>query len=201
MMHLEKSREKKNSKAFIFTTDAFFALPLVILAISTFVAFSVTLRDNITMQEYAYMLAKDALSTLIEASPGQVSEISSDSSFVYLLIDYTSRGTSTYDERANETASVLDAMFPINAGYILEYKNATDTQWKVIRAYANNPDKFSRYTIQVSSTRVVSAISDWDIDYRNASECRAQVVCGTASTIYEEGQVMGPILLRIRVFL
>ena len=199
MRQKQTEKIKNNSKAFIFTTDAFFALPLIILAISTFVAFSVTLRDNITMQEYAYMLAKDALNTLIEASPSQASELySQGESFTYLIIDYSSHGSM---DEANQTASVIDRMFPISAGYILEYKNATDSQWKTIRVYANNPDKFSRYTIQVSSTRVVSAISDWSIDYRSASECRSQVVCGIASSIYEEGQMMGPILLRIRVFL
>ncbi len=197
----QAGNSKRNSKAFIFTTDAFFALPLVILAISTFVAFSVTLRDNITMQEYAYMLAKDALNTFIDASPSQISDQHIEKlSFAYLIINYTS-GSDPCNECANETASVIDDLFPLSAAYILEYKNVTDTQWKTIRAYANNQDKFSRYTIQVSSIRVVSAVSDWSIDYRNASECRSQVVCGIASSIYEEARIMGPIVFRIRVFL
>ena len=194
-MHRKNYGKKgKGSKAFIFTTDAFFALPLVILAISTFVAFSVTLRDNITMQEYAYMLAKDALNALIDASPNM--QMGPAPSFAYLIINYTSHGQFS---TANQTASALDDLFPMNAGYILEYRNATSSQWTTIRAH--NPGKFVQYTIQVSSTRVVSAISDPVIAYRDASACKSEVVCGVASTIYSEGQVMGPVLLRIRVFL
>lgn len=188
-------KNKKN--AFIFTTDAFLALPLVVLAISTFIAFSVTLRDNITVQEYAYIIAKDAMNVLVDANPQYVGA-SGDNSFAYLI----AKNIADLDlNSANSTASVIDSIIPSNAAYILEYKSTSDDQWKEIRVVdGGNKIAQNRYSIQVSDTRLIADISQPRLN--PSGNCPSEIVCSFPPiSQYTPGSTVGPLLLRIRVFI
>ena len=189
--------KKRRKNGFIFTTDAFLALPLIILAISSFLAFSITLKDNLTIQEYTYRIAKDSLNVLIDSSPSQILEGGSDLSFAFLITNYI------YTNRldlANQTAAVLDSIVPNNVAYILEYKNST-SEWKEIRrADPQNKIESVRYSVQISSIRLVSQLSTPSLN--EFTSCPAQLVCSAnPSSQYKEGKLVGPILLRIRVFI
>lgn len=181
-------------KAFIFTTDAFLALPLIVLAVSTFVAFSITLRDNITMQDYAYRIANDAMNVLTDASPSMVGAGDTES-FAYIITENIQSGRIS---DANQTAIILDSIIPSNADYILEYKSGLGS-WTTIRE-VNRNNKFSRYSIQVSSTKlVVAANSPRLTPFTN---CANDLVCSSNPGLqYTPSSLVGPILLRIRLFI
>ena len=186
---------KTKRKAFIFTTDAFLALPLVVLAISTFVAFSITLRDNITLQDYVHMIAQDAMNVLIDASPSTVdkSGTASTESFAYLIAQYIQNNALN---DANQTASILDSIIPANAAYILEYKSGNS--WKTIREVDRN-NKFSRYSIQLSVTKLIVATNSPKLLL--SKDCANDLVCSFPPVSqYQPTTLVGPILLRIRVF-
>lgn len=189
---------RKNAKhnAFIFTTDAFLALPLVVLAISTFIAFSVTLRDNITVQEYAYTIANDAMNVLVYATPANIGR-TEDVSFAYLIANYTMSGNA---DDANKTASVIDSLVPSHAAYVLEYKSSSG-DWKQIRVVdQGNMISQNKYSIQVSNTRLIADISPPRLN--PSSNCPSDIVCPSSPTPqYTPGSMVGPILLRIRVFI
>ncbi|MCX8169884.1 MAG: hypothetical protein N3D72_02225 [Candidatus Methanomethyliaceae archaeon] len=183
--------------AFIFTTDAFLALPLIVIAISTFVAFSVNLRDNITSQEYGYIIAKDAMNVLIDSSPYHAGKIGNDS-FAYIIAKYIF-DSDLYS--ANQTASVLDDFIPSNAAYILEFKSPSGNRWVEIRRVDKfNKIKENRFSVQVSNVRLVTGISNPERVLSN--NCPADIVCRSPPFAqYREGKQVGPLLLRIRVFI
>ncbi|MEM4589947.1 MAG: hypothetical protein QXK21_01620 [Candidatus Micrarchaeia archaeon] len=193
-----KNKMEKNKKnAFIFTTDAFLALPLVVLAVSTFIAFSVTLRDNITVQEYAYIIAKDAMNVLIDSNPQYIGG-SGDNSFAYIIAQNI---VDSDLNSANNTASVIDSIVPSNAAYILEYKSYFDNEWKEIRILdRGNKIAQNKYSIQVSNTRLITDISEPRLN--PSGNCPSEIVCSFPSiSQYTPGSKVGPILLRIRVFI
>ncbi|MCX8202562.1 MAG: hypothetical protein N3G74_02025 [Candidatus Micrarchaeota archaeon] len=189
--------KKANRNAFIFTTDAFLALPLIVLAISTFIAFSVTLRDNITVQEYAYIIAKDAMNLLIDGSPSILGQVENDS-FAYII---SKKIAESDPNGANQTASVIDSIIPSNAAYILEYKTASSNQWTQIRVIdSSNKISQNKYSIQVSDTRLISEISRPRVN--PSSNCPSEIVCPSSPVNqYTPGKIVGPLLIRIRVFI
>jgi hypothetical protein len=184
----------RKGNGFIFTTDAFLALPLIILAISSFLAFSISLRDNLTIQEYAYRMAKDSLNVLIDSTPYQAGVGDSNLTFAYLIANYTSFNDLN---SANQTAAILDSIIPQNAAYILEYKGSSNS-WVEIRK-GGLQTKFSSYAVQVSTLRLIAELSPPQLT--PFASCASELVCtANVKSQYKEGKLVGPILLRIRIF-
>jgi hypothetical protein len=188
-----KRNEKKN--AFIFTTDAFLVLPLIILTISTFISFSMTLRENTIKHEYTYMLARDSLNYLSEIT---MAEANLSSSTLTVLDNVTSEVVAGHMDSANRTVNEsLSRYIPASAAYILEYKNITSGDWIPI-TQAGDTGKILRPTIQVSEIRIVTALTQPSINY--STNCAQDIMCTIPATRYTAGQVVGPLMLRIRVF-
>ena len=183
----------RKGKGFIFTTDAFLALPLIILAISSFLAFSISLRDNLTIQEYTYRMAKDSLNVLLDSTPYQAGVGDSNLTFAYLIANYSSNDLNS----ANQTAAILDNIIPQNAAYILEYKDPSNN-WVEIRR-GGLQTKFSSYAVQVSASRLIAELSPPQLT--PFTSCASELVCtANVQSQYKEGKLVGPILLRIRIF-
>ena len=188
-----KRNEKRN--AFIFTTDAFLVLPLIILAISTFISFSVTLRENTIQHEYTYMLARDSLSYLSDLTMTGAGLSASNSTVLDTVVYDVMRGELS---SANSTvAASLDKYMPTSAAYVLEYKDLSSGDWVQIRQ-TGNAIKLQRPKIQVSEIRIITALTQPSISY--SSNCAQDVMCTASATRYAAGQVVGPLVIRIRVF-
>jgi hypothetical protein len=188
-----RRNEKRN--AFIFTTDAFLVLPLIILAVSTFISFSVTLRENTLQHEYTYMIARDSLSYLSDLTMAGAGLGASNSTVLDTVV---------YDVMVNDISSAnstvaasLDRYMPASAAYILEYKDLSSGDWVQIRR-TGNAIKLQTPTIQVSETRIITALTQPSINY--SSSCAQDVMCTAPATRYAAGQVVGPLVIRIRVF-
>ena len=189
-----KRNEKRN--AFIFTTDAFLVLPLIILAISTFISFSVTLRENTIQHEYTYMLARDSLNYLSDLTMTGAGLSASNSTVLDTVVYDVMKGNLI---SANSTvAASLDRYMPASSAYILEYKDLSSGVWVQIRSYARNPAKLLNPTIQVSEIRIITALTPPSISY--SSNCAQDIMCTASATRYTAGQVVGPLVIRIRVF-
>jgi hypothetical protein len=81
--------------------------------------------------------------------------------------------------------------------YILEYKNASSSEWLPIRQ-SGNPMKRLKPIIQVSEIRIITSLKQPSIDY--STNCAQEVMCSRPINRYEEGQMVGPLIIRIRVF-
>lgn len=193
-----RHKDKSTKQGFVFTTDAFLVLPIVILAISAFIAFTVTLRDTNVFHSYSYIVARDSMSYMNEITS---SEAGLPLGGTRPVLDYLVTQISNNDlAGANQTlAIVLDGHIPSSAGYIFEYydlSNATPT-WEVVRQ-GGSSFKLSNYNFQVSDVKLVTALSDPQLGV--TPNCASAFVCSVPSSIYTEGEVTGPMLLRIRVF-
>jgi len=188
-----KRNEKRN--AFIFTTDAFLVLPLIILTISTFISFSMTLRENTIKHEYTYMLARDSLNYLSEVTMAGAGINASTSTVLDTVVSEVMSG---HMDSANSTVNAsLDRYIPVSTAYILEYKDTISGDWLPIRQ-AGDAGKILRPTIQVSEIRIITALTQPSINY--PTNCAQDVMCTMPATRYTAGQVVGPLMLRIRVF-
>jgi len=188
-------RGKRGRSAFIFTTDAFLVLPLIILAISTFISFSVTLRENTIQQEYALTLARDSLNYMSDVT---LTGVGLGGGNVTVMDSVISRVLAGDLSGANSTvATTLDRYVPASAAYILEYKDASSGDWIALRQ-AGNAAKLQNPKVQVSEMRIITSLTQPSINY--SANCPQDIICTSPSTRYAAGQVAGPLLLRIRVF-
>ena len=113
-----KENGKGAKKAFIFTTDAFLVLPLVILVISSFVSFSVTIRETVVMQEYAYLIGRDSLQYLSEISGTEAGiATSSRSALEYIIVQIANNDLVG---ARNSITSILGRSIPPSVGYVFE---------------------------------------------------------------------------------
>jgi len=188
-----KRNEKRN--AFIFTTDAFLVLPLIILTISTFISFSMTLRENTIKHEYTYMLARDSLNYLSEVTMVGAGINASTSTVLDTVVSEVVAG---HMDSANRTVNEsLSRYIPPSVAYILEYKDINSGDWLPI-TQSGDIGKILRPTIQVSEIRIVTALTQPSINY--PTNCAQDIMCAMPIARYNAGQVVGPLMLRIRVF-
>jgi len=196
---LEKSTKEKNDglrKAFIFTTDAFLVLPLVILVISAFVSFSVTIKETVVMQEYAYLISRDSLQYLSAITATEAGIGSSNRSALEYVAVQVSNGDIS---GANHSiALALDRAVPATAGYSFEYLDESGT-WNVVRQ-GGNIAKFSNPKFQVTSTKVVTALTDPQAP--QFTSCATSIECTSPpATRYVAGRIFGPTFMRIRIYI
>ncbi|VVB73385.1 Uncharacterised protein [uncultured archaeon] len=186
---------RKKNNAFIFTTDSFLVLPLIILAVSTFISFSVTLRENTIQHEYAYMLARDSMNYLSELTMEGAGISMSNSTVLDTVVYDVMAGH--LDDANSTIAASLDSHMPLSTGYVVEYKDLSSGDWVQVRR-AGNQAKLSKPIIQVSELRIITALTQPSISY--SSNCAQDTMCAASATRYVAGQVVGPLVLRIRVF-
>jgi hypothetical protein len=217
-MDTRKTRARGKKQAFVFTLDALLVLPLVILIISSLISFSSTLKENVLMHEYTYMVAKDSVNYLAELEIGQASVTglyvpSGDESLT--VLEFTIKQLSNTTARARAVQGTLNPRVPYFSGYIFEYWDGT--HWVEI-ARGGNADKLptgqnpGKYSFQVSAVKVVSGLSDPYMefngqivagpgqDYLSEYPCASGITCNTPVPLYVKGDMMGPMMFRIRVF-
>ncbi len=192
-----KENGKGAKKAFIFTTDAFLVLPLVILVISSFVSFSVTIRETVVMQEYAYLIGRDSLQYLSEISGTEAGiATSSRSALEYIIVQIANNDLVG---ARNSITSILGRSIPPSVGYVFEYYDQSSATWvQVIQG--GNALKTSNPKFQVTASKVVTALTDPVTN--QFSSCAAAVTCtNPPSTRYVAGKVFGPTYVRLRIFI
>jgi len=188
-------RGNKSRKAFIFTTDAFLVLPLVILVISAFVSFSVTIKETIVMQEYAYLIGRDTIQYLSDITATEAGIGASNRSVLeYIVVQIATSNPNLQ----SIVSSAIDRTVPATAGYSFEYRDASGT-WVQVRQ-GGNINKISNPKFQTSAVKVVTALTDPQAPaFQN---CAASIEClPSPATRYVAGQVSGPMLVRIRIFI
>ncbi|MEM2974129.1 MAG: hypothetical protein QW112_00670 [Candidatus Micrarchaeia archaeon] len=199
-MATKSTNSRRRKRAFVFTLDALLVLPLIILIISSLIAFSATLKDNVLLHEYTYMVAKDSLGYLAELRMGEVSVAglrveSSEENMSVLGFVTTHISNSTATKLAVE--GTLNPKMPAFAGYIFEYKNDAGG-WTEIGRGGNLAKLTSGlYSFQVSSIKVVTGLTDPTI---TGDACSGAIVCNVPQDLYEKGEIIGPMMFRIRVF-
>jgi len=191
---------QKQKQAFIFTLDALLVLPLLILIISSLISFSSTLRENILLHEYSYMIAKDSISYLseLEVNSASIPGLTVGSTEGTLsILEYVARHiSSTYDTDL-AIKGALNNSIPEFAGYIFEYKNSAGSWVELSRG--GNAAKLSpgNYSFQVSATKILSSLSDPVAPH---DLCGEDLICSAPVSVYIKGEIVGPIMFRIRVF-
>jgi len=156
----------------------------------------VTLRENTIQHEYTYMLARDSLNYLSDLTMTGAGLSASNSTVLDTVVYDVMKGNLI---SANSTvAASLDRYMPASSAYILEYKDLSSGVWVQIRSYARNPAKLLNPTIQVSEIRIITALTPPSISY--SSNCAQDIMCTASATRYTAGQVVGPLVIRIRVF-
>ena len=192
------TRKQIKKQAFVFTLDALLVLPLIIIIISSLIAFSVTLKENVLLHEYTFMIAKDSMNYLSELEIGKASiaGLSPGSEGSLSVLEYTIRHIQSKSTCALAIGGALNSTIPSFAGYIFEYKNGT--VWEEI-ARGGNVAKLAtgNYSFQVSAIKVVSSLSDPQLVQ---DPCSASVTCTTPYSLYNKGEIVGPLMFRIRVF-
>ena len=98
------------------------------------------------------------------------------------------------------------------AGYIVEYKDNSGLWVEISRG--GNTNKFApgNYSFQVSASKIISSLSDPYVifngrkvdglgpDYLEGYDCASGIACQIPVTQYNAGEIVGPIIYRIRVF-
>lgn len=177
---------------FIFTTDAFLVLPLVILIVTAFMAFSASLRENTVFHEYTYTIARDRLAYLSDLPYG-------DGGLSVLgAIVNASPGTAK-----NIAEAYINV--PEGAGYVLERFDGT--KWVVIADRS-----ISVYDYSASAVKLVTVLSEPylsvdgkriqpvpGIDYLEGYDCAGEMSCSIPESVYVEGKIGGPVMIRLRV--
>jgi hypothetical protein len=184
-------------RGFIFTIDAFLMLPLVILIIASFLVLSSTLNEYIMAHEFAYLTARDTMTYMSELTvDGAYSQLAalvgpSDRGMTIAQLitrRITSGNVSGAAEVFNRTISL-----PETAGYVFEY-SLDGAAWNTI-----SERQKPRYHYQVSDIRVVTALSNSTLTAH--SDCIGEVVCALSPTqLYTKGEIYGPLMLRMRVY-
>jgi hypothetical protein len=216
-MEAMKTRVKSKGKkqAFVFTLDALLVLPLIIMIISSLISFSSTLKENVLLHEYTYIVAKDSVNYMAELEIGQASVTglyvpSGDEQLTVLEFVISQLSNTTATERA--VLGTLNLRVPYFSGYIFEYND--NGNWVEIARGGNEAKLASgNYSFQVSAVKVVSGLSDPYLevngqvftgpvqDYPPEYQCAHETTCIIhANSIYKKGEMMGPTMFRIRVF-
>ena len=197
-MKTTKQKKQQKRQAFVFTLDAILVLPLVILIISSLIAFSSTLKENVLLHEYTYMIAKDSVNYLAELQIGNAPTsltLDANERNLSVLAYVTKHLTDSSSGLAINDS--LNSTIPSFAGYVFEYRN--DTGWVNITS-GGNTAKFApgNYTFQVSVIKLVSGLSDPIV----TDPCTADILCITTGphSLYSKGEIIGPIMFRIRVY-
>jgi len=193
-------KKSKKRHAFIFTLDALLVLPLIILIISSLISFSSTLKENVLLHEYSYMIAKDSINYLSELEMGNASiDISLEAGEETLpVLGYVAKYLSNTATTSKVIRGALPATkIPAFAGYIFEYKD-TSGNWTEI-ASGGNLARLApgNYSFQVSIIKIVSGLSDPVI---TQNPCLPTITCQIPHSIYQKGEIIGPVMFRIRVF-
>ena len=192
-------KSKQTKKAFIFTTDAFLVLPIVILAISAFIAFTITLKDTNVFHGYAYLVARDSMAYMDEVTSSEAGlGFGGDRPVLDYIVTQIANGDLT---GANQTLTiVLDNTVPSSVGYIFEYYDLTQAtpSWVKLRE-AGNLFKIKNPKFQISDTKLVTGLSDPQLLVPDS--CGSAFVCSIPTSYYTEGKVNGPYLLRMRAFI
>ena len=199
-MKTARRKRQQKKQAFVFTLDAMLVLPLVILIISSLIAFSSTLKENVLLHEYTYIIAKDSVNYLTELEIGAASTgltVDANERNLSVLAYVTKHLTDTYATRMAITGS-LNSTIPSFVGYIFEYQNSSGGWSKI--AEGGNTAKFAsgNYSFQVSVIKLVSGLSDPIVE--NGAPCSANVTCTVPRQLYTPGQIIGPVMFRIRVY-
>jgi hypothetical protein len=196
-MHVAK--KARRDKGFIFTTDAVLVLPLVILIITAFIAFSVTLRENTFFHEYAFVLARDQLAYLSDLPYG--------ASGLPVIAAIMNASISGNDQLALDIANTSISV-PSNMGYVLERFDVANNRWITIAE-----KKLDRYKYNAGSVRLVTVLAgpyleingqkvsfSPDVDYLAGYDCGNDVTCiAPATSFYRAGVIFGPALVRLRI--
>lgn len=185
---------------FIFTTDAFLVLPLVILIVTAFMAFSVSLRENMFFHEYTYTIARDRLAYLSDLPYGD--------SGLSVLGAITNASLNGNDAAARSVAEAYIDV-PAGAGYVLERLDAGTGTWIEIANKSVAAYKYSASAVRIS-TVLAEPYLDIDgqrvgmeagavADYLEGYDCAKKISCSIPSSIYVRGEVVGPAMIRLRV--
>ena len=213
-MNISETRVKAKGKkqAFVFTLDALLVLPLIILIISSLISFSSTLKENVLLHEYTYIVAKDSVNYLAELEVGQASVTalyvpSGDEQLT--VLEFVIKQLSNTTARRLAVEGTLNPTVPYFSGYIFEYNDGS--RWVEI-GRGGDLDKLTKYSFQVSAIKVVSGLSDPYLtfngeivagpgqDYLADYPCASGITCHLPTSIYMKGEMMGPMMFRIRVF-
>jgi len=210
-MDTRKTRVKSKKHAFVFTLDALLVLPLIILIISSLISFSSTLKENVLLHEYTYIVAKDSVNYLSELEIGQVSVtgLNTTGYSSFTVLEFVISKLSDPTARRLAVEGTLNPIVPFFSGYIFEYNDGSN--W-VELGRGGNLDKLSKYSFQVSAVKVVSGLSDPYLtfngeivagpgqDYLADYPCASGITCQLPTSVYVKGEMMGPMMFRIRVF-
>jgi hypothetical protein len=198
----KREKREQQKRAFIFTTDAIIAIPIVIIIITAFMALSTSLRESLFYQEYVYTLARDRLMYLEDLPYGD------GNSVLGAIINESINGNAG---SANAIAEqYLNPTMPDGTGYVLERFDSGSKKWIII----SDNSKKGRYTssavrlvvmltspyLEIDGNKI--QISDSTMDYLATytwNDCAGSVACGIPRSLYRGGTITGPILVRLRV--
>jgi hypothetical protein len=202
LLNISENMDKK--KAFVFTSDALVTIPITILLLTTFLAFSVLLREDLFMYEYIYTVAKDQINYLNDI-PCRYADRNCDPklSILQQVSMYLKNGDK------DKAANLINKSISISEdfGYVVEYYDGKN--WvEILNKEKPNP-KFTassiKITVDMTNPKINIGGKEIDAIYPNYEylqnySCRESIACSIPTvSLYEKGEVVGPYMFRIRV--
>jgi hypothetical protein len=195
--------DKKKKKAFVFTSDALITIPITILLLITFLAFSAFLREDLFMYEYTYTVAKDQINYLNDLPCKNVDQsCNPEFSVLQQAAKYLSEGKDTSAANIiNKSISI-----PEDFGYVIEYFDGK--KWNVLLSNEKfNPKITSsavKIVVDMSNPKIVIGGNKIDaiypkLEYLRDYSCSEKIACGIPVSLYEKGEIVGPYMFRIRI--
>lgn len=183
-------------RAFIFTLDAFIVLPLVILIISAFVSFSVTLREKTLLHENTYLIARNTMIYLSELTAQEAGAVDSGTATMaesnMSILSLTAKYLALKDfSKANDIIERYLSV-PQSAGFSFEWFNGTS--WVTLQSREK-----AGYSFQVSDVRVVTPV-ETPVIQNLQGKCPGLIACQIPQTLYTEGKIYSSVAMRLRVF-
>ncbi|MFH1448066.1 MAG: hypothetical protein ABIG39_04325 [Candidatus Micrarchaeota archaeon] len=180
-------------KAFVFTIDSFIALILALFAMSAMLFISSAPTSNAPSYARMYLLADDGMNVLSTVKLNAVRRTVSDENET--LIIEIGRLISVGDSiKAGEIAGwVLEPIIPEQFGFSVEYMDSGD--WVGIYLREGRETR-----MRASSVRIVAgALSDGDVgpEWCYNEDCAS---CSGTPQGYVEGEMFGPLLLRVSIW-
>lgn len=199
-MKNEKSEKEKNEmeKGFIFTSDALITIPITILLLTSFLALSSILQEDLFMYEYVYTVAKDQINYLNELPYEE------GLSVLQKATEYISKNEiKNAADLINKSISLRE-----DFGYVIEYWDGKKWQQLVSKEKENYRFSASAIKITIGMKNPKITVSGKEIDIYNTNydenylegyDCKSKVACGIQTSLYDKGKIVGPMMFRIRI--
>ncbi len=193
----------KNKKAFVFTSDALITIPITILLLTTFLTFSALLKEDLFIYEHIYTVAKDQINYLNDLPCKNVDRSCKPE------LSVLQQATIYIHERKFQNArDIINKSVSLSEefGYVVEYFDGKNWE-EIINNEKSNPRITSsavKIVVDMSNPKIeidgkeIDAINP-KLEYLENYSCSENVACKIPVSLYKKGEIIGPIMFRIRV--